>query len=66
MHRKTIVIPVHCMGRVTNPEILKALPLMEVKVLARPPNMNRTPEISLTLRRYQRAISATNFTRPHA
>jgi hypothetical protein len=49
------------MGRVTKPEILKALPLTEVKVLARPPNRNRNPKIYLMLRRYYKAISATNF-----
>jgi hypothetical protein len=33
------------MGRVTKLEILKAPPLTEVKVLARSPYMNRSPEI---------------------
>jgi hypothetical protein len=49
------------MGRVTKPEISKELPLIEVKVLARPLYMNRSPEISLTLRRHWRDISSTNF-----
>jgi hypothetical protein len=40
------------MGRVKKPEIFKALPLMEVNVLSRPPNMNRTTKISLMLKRY--------------
>jgi len=40
------------MGRVTKTKILKEPPLTEVKVLAIPPNMNRNPEISLTLRKY--------------
>jgi hypothetical protein len=46
MHMQTIISLVHRMGRVTKPEILKALPLMEVKVLERPPNTNITPKIS--------------------
>jgi hypothetical protein len=40
------------MGRVEKPEILKAPPLKEVKALEKPPDMNRTPEISLMLGRY--------------
>jgi hypothetical protein len=40
------------MGRVENIEILKTPPLKDVKELAKPPNMNRTPEISLMLGRY--------------
>jgi hypothetical protein len=34
MWRKTVISHVHHMGRVTKPEILKGLPLIEVKVLA--------------------------------
>jgi len=40
------------MGRVTKPKILKAFPLTDVKVLARPPDTNRSPKISLRLRKY--------------
>jgi hypothetical protein len=49
------------MGRVKKTEISKAPPLTEVKVLARPPYTNRSPEISLTLRRYWRDISSNDF-----
>jgi hypothetical protein len=40
------------MGRVENPEASKAPPLTEVKALVKPPDTNRTPEISLMLGRY--------------
>jgi hypothetical protein len=40
------------MDRVENLEASKALPLIEVKALEKPPNMNRTPKISLTLGMY--------------
>jgi hypothetical protein len=49
---REVASPIHFMGRVENPKILKTPPLKEVKALARPPNMNRTPEIYLMLRRY--------------
>jgi hypothetical protein len=52
MRRRTVVSLVHRMGRVTKPKILKALPLTEEKVLARPPYTNETIEISLTLGMY--------------
>ena len=52
MIRKTVAIPFHHMGMVTKIEILKAPPLTEVKELARPPDTNRTLEISLTLGSY--------------
>jgi hypothetical protein len=48
------------MGRVAKPETLKVLPLMEVKALAISPDMNRSAEISLTLRRYRGDIPSTN------
>jgi hypothetical protein len=53
------------MGRVAKPETLKAPPLTEVKALTRSPDMNRSPEISLTLRRYQGDIPSTNLVPPH-
>ena len=40
------------MGRVAKLEVSKSPPLKEVKVLVKPPNMNRTLEIYLTLGRY--------------
>jgi hypothetical protein len=52
------------MGRVENPETLKVLPLMEVKALARSPDTNISPEISLTLRRYQGYIPSINLMQP--
>jgi hypothetical protein len=42
MHMKKFISMVHHMGRVTKPEILKAPPLMEVKVLEIPPYTNET------------------------
>jgi hypothetical protein len=39
-------------GQGKKAEILKAPTLIEVKVLARPPDINRSTEISMTLRRY--------------
>jgi hypothetical protein len=50
------------MGRVTNPETLKAPPLIEVKVLEISPYPNRSPEIYLMLRRYWGDIPSTNLT----
>jgi hypothetical protein len=41
------------MGRVAKPETLKVPPLMEVKALARSPDTNISPKISLTLGRYR-------------
>ena len=64
MHMQVVVSQVHHMGRVTKPEILKALPLIEVKVLERPPFMNRSPKISLTLRRYRWDIPSNNLAQP--
>jgi hypothetical protein len=52
MHRRAVVSPNHCMGRVEKPETLKAVPLTEVWVLPRSTNMNKSVEISLTLREY--------------
>jgi hypothetical protein len=49
------------MGRVENPETLKELPLTEVWVLERSPNMNKSTEISLTLGEYPGVIHSTNF-----
>jgi hypothetical protein len=64
MHMRAVVSQVHRMGRVAKPETLKAPPLMEVKALTRSPDMNRSPEISLTLGRYRGDIPSTNFARP--
>jgi hypothetical protein len=49
------------MGRVAKLKILEEPPVKKVNALARPPNMNRTPTISLMLERYYRDIFATNF-----
>jgi hypothetical protein len=40
------------MGKVENPEASKAVPLIEVKALAKPLDTNRTTKISLMLGRY--------------
>jgi hypothetical protein len=50
------------MGRIENPETLKAPPLIEVWALERSPNMNKSIEISLMLGEYPRVIPSTNFT----
>ena len=65
MHRRAVVSQVHPMGRVEKSETLKALPLTEVWVLARSPNMNKFTEISMTLGEYPRVILSTKFMRPH-
>jgi hypothetical protein len=52
------------MGRVAKLETLKASSLTEVKALARSPDMNRSLEISLMLRRYRGDIPSTDFVRP--
>jgi hypothetical protein len=65
MHRRAVINQVHHMGRIEKPETLKALPLTEVKALARSLDTNRSPEISLVLRRYRGDISSTNLARPH-
>jgi hypothetical protein len=49
------------MGRVENPETLKALPLIEVWAPARSPNTNKFIEISLMLGEYPGVIPSTNF-----
>jgi hypothetical protein len=64
MHMREFVIQVHRMGRVAKPETLKLMTLTEVKALARSLDMNRSPEISLTLGRYQGDIPSTEFARP--
>ena len=61
MHRRAVVSLDYHMGRVENPEILKVLPLTEVWVLERSPNMNKSTEISLTLGEYPGLIPSTNF-----
>ena len=66
MHKRAVVSQVHRMGRVAKLETLKAPPLMEVRALARSPDTNRSPEIYLTLRRYQGDIPSTDLTRPRA
>jgi hypothetical protein len=49
------------MGRVSNLENFKVPPLIEVKALARSPDMNRSPEISQTLRRYRGDMLSPNI-----
>jgi hypothetical protein len=49
------------MGRVAKPETLKALPLMEVREIARSLYMNRSPKISMMLRRYRGDIPSTEL-----
>jgi len=66
MHKQTVVSQVHRMGRVENPETLKASPLTEVRELARSTDTNISLEISLTLRRYRGDIPSTDLTRPRA
>ena len=64
MHMREVVSQIHRMGRVEKPKTLKAPPLTEVRALARFPDMNRSPEISLTLGRYQGDIPSTDFEQP--
>lgn len=64
MHKRAVVSLDYYMGRVAKPETLKAPPLTKVWVLARPPNMNKSIEISLTLGEYPGGIPSTNFARP--
>ena len=52
MHEQEVVSLDHRTGRVAKPETLKASPLIEVWVLARSPNTNKSTEISLTLGEY--------------
>jgi hypothetical protein len=52
------------MGRVARPKTLKEPPVMEVKALARSPDMNRSLEIYLTLGRYQEDIPSIDFVQP--
>ena len=49
------------MGRVAKLENLKVPPLIEVWILARSPNMNKSTETSLALGEYPRVIPSTNF-----
>ena len=65
MHRRAVISPNHCIGRVAKPETLKAPPLTKVWVLARFPNMNKSTKISLTLGEYLGVIPSTNFVQPH-
>ena len=64
MHMRAIVSQVHCMGRVAKLKTLKESPVMEVRELTRSSDTNRSPEIYLTLRRYQGDIPLTNLMRP--
>jgi len=61
MHMRAVASPDHCMGRVSKPETLKVLPLMEAWALARSPNMNKSTEISLMVGEYPGDIPSTNF-----
>jgi len=65
MKRRVVVSLDYRMGRVENPETLKAPPLTEVWVLAISPNTNKFIEISMMLGEYPGVIPSTNFTRPH-
>jgi hypothetical protein len=62
MHRRAVISHVHRMGRVANPETLKALPLIEVEALSRSPDTNKAPKITMTLGRYRGDIPSTDFT----
>jgi hypothetical protein len=53
------------MGRVAKPKTLKSSPLIEIWVLARSPNTNKSIEISLMLGEYSGVIPSTNFAQPH-
>jgi hypothetical protein len=64
MQMREVVSLDHRMGRVANPEKLKAPPLTEVWVLEISPNTNKSIEISLTLGEYLGVIPSTNFARP--
>jgi hypothetical protein len=61
MHKRIVIIQVHRMGKVEKLETLKAPPLMEVRALEISPYTNRSPEIYLTLRRYQGDIPSTDL-----
>ena len=61
MHRRAFVSLDHHMARVAKPETLKSPPLIEVWVLARSPNTNKSTKISLTLGEYPGVIPSTNF-----
>jgi hypothetical protein len=49
------------MGKVAKLETLKELPLIEVRELTISSDMNRSPEISLMLRRCRGDIPSTDF-----
>jgi hypothetical protein len=66
MHKQTVISLDYRMGRVAKPKTLKVPPLIEVWILERSPNMNKSTEISLMLGEYPRVIPSTNFTRPRA
>ena len=64
MHRRAVVSLDRRMGRVENPETLKAPPLTEVRALTRSPDTNRSTKISLTQGRYWGYIPSTDFVQP--
>jgi hypothetical protein len=61
MYKKTFVSLDYHMGRVEKPKTLKVLPLTEVWILARSPNMNKYTKIYLMLGEYPGVIPSTNF-----
>jgi hypothetical protein len=61
MHMRAFISEVHRMGREEKLETLKTSPLTEVRALTRSLDTNRSPEISMTLGRYQGDIPSTNF-----
>jgi hypothetical protein len=61
MHKRAVISPDHCMGRVEKPKTLKVLPLIEVWLLEGSPNTNKSIEISLMLGEYLGVIPSTNF-----
>ena len=61
MHMRAVISLDHRMGRVEKPKTLKAPPPIEVWVLERSPNTNKSTEISLTLGEYPGVIPSTNF-----
>ena len=66
MHRRIVISLDYYMGRVAKPETLKVPPIIEVWILARSPNTNKSIEISLSLGEYSGVIPSTKFTRTRA
>ena len=64
MQRRVVISLDYRMGRVAKPKTLKVPPLTEVKALARSPDTNRSPKISLMLGRYREDIPSNDFAQP--